>query len=131
MIHTINEQLQHCQTLLVKVDNNAAAGFWELFAVTRSSFMLNWWYETHNHLEGWEVHPIVKIATKFSSLWTRALSPELCTAAGIDEANRDAFVAWLQYINTHHWDFTKLATLDVIYTPEAAAKVQIRYEGGA
>lgn len=129
MLFEIGYQLKHCIELLKT--NDSAKYFFEAFAVTKSSFQISWWYETiNNNLGGTaeDNHTIVHIAKLFSAVWKKALSKDICTNAGVDAKNREAFIAWLNYINNNNWNTQKLTEMDVIFeTPEIAEKVQINW----
>lgn len=129
MLFEIGFQLKHCLELLK--DNSKTGFFFEAFAVTRSSFQISWWYDTNNSNLGGNAednNTIVYIAKLFSIVWKKALSNDICNDAGIDAKDREAFIAWLDYINKNRWNTQKLTGMDMIYeTPEIAAKVQINW----
>ena len=100
---------------------------WKLFAITYAAFQIDWWFVTYNHLEE-EGDEIVQIAAILSELWRTALLPANCTAAGIDEETRVAFMAWLGELNRDEWNTDRLTAMDMLYTPEQAREVEIVFE---
>jgi hypothetical protein len=100
--------------------------FFELYAVTYASFQIDWWFVTYNHGNGGD--EIVEIADTLSTLWTYALQPDFCTEAGIDQDNRQGFMALLDRYNAEDWNTDKLSKMDTLYTPDQAEQIHITYD---
>ncbi len=125
-ICTINQALNECAKLLGNKGGMNCMHFFELYAVTYASFQIDWWFVTYNHGNGGD--EIVEIADTLSTLWTYALQPDFCTEAGIDQDNRQGFMALLDRYNAEDWNTDKLSKMDTLYTPDQAEQIHITYD---
>ena len=99
MLFKISEWMRNCKELL---KTSKSLGVFELTAITMGIFQVPWWIQ-----DTWHVSKYTRIAvsTALSNLWQQALAPESCKEAHIDEDNKDAFITFLEDINSTWKDF--------------------------
>lgn len=111
MIFKISEWMRNCNELF---KTSESLGLYELTAITMACFQVPWWVQ-----DTWHVSKYTRIAisSALSTLWQKALVPV------IDEENKDAFVTFLEDINSTWKNFSisiKADSSDMIEEDEDA-----------